>query len=413
MIYNKTFDNGLRLIVKKMDGLFSVTTGFLVGTGSSFENEKENGISHYIEHMMFKGTQKRNAFQISDDMDKIGAQVNAFTSKEMTCYYVKSTYEHTETAFEILADMFLNATFPDDEARKEKGVIVEEISMNEDTPDDLVFDVLAEAIYGKKGYGRSILGTPENVNSFTLNDVKEYMSKRYSPDNLIISMAGNIELDDAIKMVEKYFLPFMQNSSLDKRDKGIEYNHNSLFRKKDIEQIHIAMGYPSVKTGDRLCDATQVLNVVLGGGMSSRLFQKVREELGLAYSVYSYNSKYEDAGTLNIYAGVNPKNIEKCLNTIQTVIKDVKKNGITQEEFIRGKEQIKSSLIYAQESTSSQMLLYGKYLMYEKGTFDFNKRIEDINNLTMDNIVEATQNNFDENKLSIGVVGKIDKPLSL
>ncbi|MBD5632657.1 MAG: insulinase family protein, partial [Clostridia bacterium] len=205
MIHFKQFDNGLRLIVNRMSGLMSVTMGILVHTGAAVETDKEDGISHFIEHMMFKGTKKRTAFQISDEMDRIGAQVNAFTGKDMTCYYAKSTTAHAAEAFEILSDLFLNSTFPEDEMAREKGVILEEISMNEDTPDDLCLDILSRAYYGESGYGRNILGPRENVSNFTKADVEKYMQKRYTTENIVISMAGNIDEKLAEELVEKYF----------------------------------------------------------------------------------------------------------------------------------------------------------------------------------------------------------------
>ena len=205
MVHFKTFDNGLRLIVKQMPGLMSVTMGIIVRTGASIETDSEDGISHFIEHMMFKGTKKRSAFRISDEMDAIGAQMNAYTSKDLTCYYAKSTTGHAGEAFEILSDLFLNSTFPEEEMVREKGVIIEEINMNDDTPDDLCLDVLSRAFYGERGYGRNILGSRENVNSFTKSDIEKYMSRRYTAGNIVISMAGNIEPEYAEELVARYF----------------------------------------------------------------------------------------------------------------------------------------------------------------------------------------------------------------
>ena len=193
MVYHKKFPSGLRLVVKKMEGLLSVSMGVLVGTGSCYETAVENGISHFIEHMMFKGTEKRSAFEISDAMDRIGAQTNAFTSKDITCYYAKSTSEHVGEAFEILADLVLKSTFPEDEMEREKSVVLEEIAMTEDTPDDLCLDVLAEAYYGKTGYGRSILGPAENVRRFSRKELYQYIDERYNPENIVVSFAGNVE----------------------------------------------------------------------------------------------------------------------------------------------------------------------------------------------------------------------------
>lgn len=410
MVHYKQLENGIRLVVKKMDGLMSVTMGVLVGTGACYETDAEDGISHFIEHMMFKGTKTRSSFTISDEMDRIGAQMNAFTGKDLTCYYAKSTTDNAEKAFEILADLFLNSTFPEEEMVKEKGVIIEEINMNEDTPDDLCLDLVGEAYYGKGGYGRNILGPRKNVSGFTGADVRKYMASRYTTDNIVVAMAGNIDIELAEDMTRKYFSA-LKPSAADKREVKVERRHGSLVRYKDIEQIHLALAYPSFKRGERLYDAAQIMNSVLGGSMSSRLFQKVREELGLAYTVYSYNTAYAETGTLCIYAGVNAENYMRSVEAIKNCIEDIKRKDISSEEFARGKEQLKASSIFAQESTSSQMLLYGKEMLYNNKIYDFGERIEKVNAVTFDDLAEAIDLSFDSAGMAAAVVGKVKNPL--
>lgn len=412
MVHFKTLKNGIRLVVKRMDGLMSVSMGILVGTGAYVESDAEDGISHFIEHMMFKGTKKRSSFKISDEMDRIGAQMNAFTGKDLTCYYAKSTTDNAAKAFEILADLFLNSTFPSDEMEREKGVIVEEINMNEDTPDDLCLDLLGEAYYGRSGYGRNILGTRENVKGFTKNDIKEYMSKRYTPDNIVISMAGNIDFSLAEELADKYFA-HVKPSKCEERKIDVVAAHSSLFRYKDIEQVHVAIGFPSVKRYDRLYDATQLMNSVLGGSMSSRLFQTVREKLGLAYTVYSYTSSYANTGMLAVYAGVNAGNYLKSVDAIGKCIADIKKKRMSGDEFSRGKEQMKASSIFSQENTSSQMLIYGKELIYSGRLYDFEERISRIDAITIDDVSEAAEVNFNQSSMAAAVVGKVDVPLEI
>lgn len=412
MLHYKQLDNGIRLIVKRMPGLMSVSMGIIVHTGAAVESDRQDGISHFIEHMMFKGTHKRTAYEISDEMDRIGAQMNAFTSKDITCYYAKSTTGHAAEAFEILSDLFLNSVFPEEEMAREKGVIVEEINMNDDTPDDLCLDTLSEAFYGERGYGRNILGSKENVNSFTKDDVREYMACRYVPQNIVIAMAGNIEAGLVEELAEKYFAG-MPSAEGEKYHVDVRLCQKQLFRKKKIEQIHLGLAFPSVKRYDRLFDATQIMNCVLGGGMSSRLFQKVREELGLAYTVYSYVSPFEEVGSLVIYAGVNTENYIKSLRAVLDCIEDIKKKNITREEFLRGKEQLISSSIFAQESTSSQMLLYGRELVYSNKIYDFEDRVKKVEKLTLDDVLEAIDCNFDEKLLATAVIGNVDKPLKI
>lgn len=412
MVHFKTLDNGIRLVVKCMEGLMSVSMGVLVGTGSYIESDEEDGISHFIEHMMFKGTKTRSAFDISDEMDRIGAQTNAFTGKDLTCYYAKSTTENAAKAFEILADIFLNSTFPEDEMVREKGVIIEEISMNEDTPDDLCLDMLSEAYYGREGYGRNILGPRANVTRFTKADVDKYMAARYTTDNIVIAMAGNIDIHLAEELAEKYFGE-LRATKRDERVVPVNLKHCSFIRYKDIEQVHFALAFPSVKRYDRLFDATQVMNSVLGGSMSSRLFQTVREKLGLAYTVYSYGTAYAHSGTLVVYAGVNAENYMKSVEAVYKCIEDIKRKNISKEEFLRGKEQLKSSSIFAQESTSSQMLLYGKELLYSGRLYDFEERVAKVNAVTKDDVYEAIENNFDSSNMAASVVGKVEKPLNI
>lgn len=412
MVYEKRYENGLRLVVRQMEGLLSVTMGILVGTGAAFETDEEDGISHFIEHMQFKGTKKRNAFEISDAFDRIGADVNAFTSKDLTCYYSKSTSDHTAEAFEILADLFLNSTFPEEEMDREKGVVCEEISMNEDTPDDLCLDLLASAFYGKENYGRNILGTAKNVKGFTREDIETYKRTRYCPENIVISFAGGIDMQTAQALVENYFADLEKGNFRD-REKRIVCAGKSLIRKKPIEQTHIAIGYPAVPREDPLADAFSTLNGVLGGSMSSRLFQEVREKLGLAYSVYSYLSAFSECGALVIYAGVNPASAEKAYEAIGKVVSKLKKEGISKEEFLRGRERMKSGMLFAQENTSSQMFLYGKYMLFNDRIFDFEGKFDKINRMREEDVAEALSLAFDESKKAVAAVGNADKPFAL
>ncbi|MBQ5929907.1 MAG: insulinase family protein, partial [Clostridia bacterium] len=328
MVYEKRYSNGLRLVVKQMQGLMSVTMGVLVGTGASAETDAEDGISHFIEHMQFKGTEKRTAFELSDAFDRIGAQVNAFTGKDVTCYYSKCTSDHTETCFELLADLFLNSTFPEEEMEREKGVVCEEIAMNEDTPEDLCLDLLSSAFYGKENYGRNILGTIERVKGFTIDDIMRYKKTRYCPENIVISFAGAIDKVTAETLVESYF-GNLQKGLFEDREKQIIKPHLSLVKRKPIEQMHLAIAYPAVPRGHEKEDVFAALNSILGGTMSARLFQEVREKRGLAYSVYSYISAFAECAAQNIYAGVNSNNLEQAYEAINGVILDMKKNGIT------------------------------------------------------------------------------------
>ncbi len=414
MVKEKRYPNGLRLVVKQMPGLYSATIGIMVGTGGAMERDNEDGISHFIEHMQFKGTKKRTAFEISDAFDRIGAQVNAFTGKDSTCYYTKCTTDHVVAAFEALSDLFLHATYPEDEIKREKDVICEEISMNEDTPEDLCLDLLAKATYGEREYGRNILGTVSNVQGFTMDDVLRYKKARYCPENIVISFAGGIDFDTAVSLVETYFTD-LEKGEFEKRVLPIAYAGKSLVKTKPIEQYHFALSYPSISMNDPLDLAGTIMNSILGGSMSSRLFQEVREKMGLAYSVYSYASRYKECGNLTIYAGVNPTKAEAAYDAVNSVIETLVKNGITDDEFMRGREQIKASTIFGMESTSSQMLIYGKEMLFNDRLYDIDERFEKLQAIEKSSVEEAIAVTFGNEtaKKAVAVVGNTDKPLSL
>lgn len=412
MVYEKRYENGLRLVVKQMQGLMSVTMGILVGTGASVETDAEDGISHFIEHMQFKGTHKRNAFEISDAFDRLGAQVNAFTGKDITCYYSKCTSDHTADCFELLSDLFLDSTYPEEEMVREKGVICEEISMNEDTPEDLCLDLLANAFYGKNNYGRNILGTQSNVQGFTMEDVAKYKKARYCPENIVISFAGGVDPQTAQALVESYFGK-LEKGEYEDRKPTILMNHKSLVKCKPIEQMHIAIAYPSVPRGDKREDAVSALNSILGGSMSARLFQEVREKRGLAYSVYSYLSSFPECASQNIYAGVNPAKAEEAYQAINTVIQTMKREGISEDEFMRSREQMKASMFFSNESSNSQMLLYGRYMLYFDKIFDFEDKLHRINSMTYADAQEGLLAMFNEDYKAVAVVGNTDKAFDL
>ncbi len=404
MNYYKTYENGLKLVFTKIEGLMSVSCGILVKTGSINEDERENGISHFIEHTMFKGTESRSAFEISDGIDRIGAQINAFTSKELTCYYTKSTSEHLKESMEVLSDIFFNSVFDEKELDKERGVVIEEINMTNDTPEDVCFDLLAKSYYGDEGLGRTILGLSENIKRFSRNDILNYMDKYYTADNVVISIAGNFDFAKAEEMVTNLFAEkFKRIKSAEQYKTATTFKRNLHFYKK-TEQAHISFIMNGLQVNHPKMDAFSISNYVLGGGMSSRLFQKIREEMGLCYSVYSYPSAYKDNGVLEVYAGVKTDCRDMASDAIINLIKTFKKEKITNDEFMRGKEQIKSSLIMGRESTASQMLLHGKKLIMDK-KFSFEEQLEKINGITLQDVNDVIDDVYDLDNISSATVG--------
>ncbi len=401
----KQFDNGLRLVINRIEGLYSVSCGIMVKTGSINETEEENGISHFIEHVLFKGTEKRSAFEISDRIDSVGSQINAYTAKELTCYYTKSTKEKLGDTMEVLSDIFFNSVFDKVELEKEKGVVLEEINMCEDTHEEICFDLLAKSYYGEQGLGRTILGKAKNVKRFNKQEIEAYMDKYYTADNVVISVAGNVDVDETVKLVEGYFADRFKRKKSEKQAQFIVPKPKQLYRSKKIEQTHIGFAMKGLKMDDDKGDALSIANTILGGGMSSRLFQKIREELGLCYSVYSYPSSYKSDGVVEVYAGVNTEQRDLAVESIVGEIRKLKKDGVTQAEFTRAKEQLKSSTMFARESTSSQMLVHGKYLIYLNKEFDYDERIERFNKLNVSDVQEVIENYFDIDNAATATVG--------
>ena len=405
MVYSKRYENGLRLIIITNESVYSVSTGVIVKTGSANETAQENGISHFIEHNLFKGTTTRSAFEISDFIDRIGAQINAFTSKELTCYYTKSTTDYFKETLEVLSDIYFNSTFLEEEIKKERGVVIEEINMSEDTPEELCFDLLAESYFGKEGLGRTILGPAKNVRRFTSEDIKSYMDKYYTAKNTVVSVSGNVDVERTVQLVDELFAQKFKNTSkvIEVPTKAVKLSN--LYKTKPIEQTHVALSIKGVSINDDRSEALTVANIVLGGGMSSRLFQKIREEMGLAYSVYSYASQYKDCGVIDFYAGVSTEKRDQAVSAIIDEIKRFRDDGITDAEFMRGKEQMKSAFIFGRESTASQMLLYGKNLIYLDEEFDYDKKLKVIENLTKEEVENVIREYFDTQNFASATVG--------
>lgn len=413
MIKVKTYENGLRVIVNEINTFRSVAVGIMVGAGSSKESEAENGISHFIEHVNFKGTATRTAYDISDLTEGSGAQLNAYTAKDVTCYYVKCIDEKLEENFDVLSDLFLNSVYPADELEKERGVIIEEIKMVEDTPDDLCIDSLANAFYGERGYGATILGSEQNVARFNKQDVLNYKNKHYTPENTVISFAGNVSFNAAVKLVDKYFESFIAQKQIKtvippvKID--LKWGRNAV--QKSVEQAHIAIGLNSVCAASDDKIPVLLVNAVLGGGMSSRLFQTVREKLGLAYTVYSYVSVYKETGVLYLYAAVNKKNVNGAYNELLNEMRLISEKGITAKELERAKELIKGSTILSGESTSSRMMSQCKRLLLFNDVFDVEKELEKVSAVTLEKANEIAAKYFSPARYASAVVGKNVSPL--
>lgn len=402
----KKYAGGLRLIVENMPSLRSVSVGILVGAGSCLENADNNGISHFIEHTTFKGTKRFNSRTLSEAFDDIGSQVNAFTSKEMTCYYVKSTKSAMERSVDLLSDMFLNSVYDEDELNREKGVVIEEINMSEDTPEDVCLDTLSLAYFGNDGLGRTILGSKENITKFDRSYIEAYRKAYYNADNVVVSFAGNVTIEEADFLVSKYIEPFLSTNKSDSLIVPTDKNlYGKISKNKEIEQLHLALGFSCVKYDDELNNEATVMNVALGSGMSSRLFQTVREKLGLCYTVYSYPSGYRNTGSLAVYAGVNKETVNKAYDAIFAVLKELQNDGIGESELSRAKSQMLSSFEFGSENTASQMMLFGKYLLFTDKIFDFDNKVKKIEGVTGEGLNKFIRS-LDFDDFSLSIVGK-------
>jgi len=404
-----TLSNGLRVVVEPIPTCRSVSFGIWVKTGSRNETKENNGISHFIEHMMFKGTSTRSAKDIADLFDGIGGNVNAFTAKEYTCYFAKVLDEHLPIAVDALSDMFFNSALAEDELAREKNVILEEIAMYEDTPDDKVHDEASRASLGDHPLAYSILGLEDRLTAMTSDDLRKYMDERYTIENTVVSVAGNVEEESLIELLEKHFGSFSKHSEQAEIElEAPSFIGDYLFYKKKTEQNHICLSFPGCSITDPKLYAMILLNNAMGGGMSSRLFQEIREKRGLAYSVYSYHTSYADSGLFTVYAGTAPKQTKDVLDLTLQQLEELRVHGLSQEELHRGKEQLKGSLILSLESTSSRMNRLGKNELMLGRHYTLDELLKRINDVTMDDIVQVTEKMLSV-PFAVAMVGTNDK----
>ncbi len=400
MLTRYTCPNGVRVVLEKIPHVRSAAIGIFVNTGSRHEPPDLNGISHFLEHMFFKGTESLTAREIAESFDRIGGQVNAFTTKEYTCFYAKVLDNHAIFALDILTDMFFNSTFDEEELIKEKNVVYEEIKMYEDTPDDIVHDLLTKAIFGNHPLGYPILGTEDTLATFTKDMLKEYMYNTYTPDKVVISIAGNVD-DALIYEVEKRFGYYEGGKRKENYRKPV-FHKDRLIRTKETEQAHLCIGFKGYAASDQRIYPLIIVNNILGGSMSSRLFQEIREERGLAYSVYSYHSAYEDTGTVTIYGGTAVNQLDILVETIFKILDDLKQHGVTEKELENSKEQIKGNLVLSTEGTGSRMSRNGKNELLLEEHKSVNEMIQIIDRVTIDEVNDVCRELFtDQFSLSL------------
>ncbi|WP_252503563.1 pitrilysin family protein [Sporosarcina sp. Marseille-Q4943] len=414
LIQKQISQNGVRIIHEKMPYVRSLAIGLFVKAGSIDETETEWGLSHFIEHMLFKGTSTRSAKMIAEQFDRMGGDINAYTSKEMTCYYATVLDHHAEEALMIMADMFFNSRFDAMDIQKEKSVIYDEIASVEDTPDDDVDERLWSVMYPEHSIGRSIGGIKETISSFDKEMIENYMSRHYTAENIVISIAGNYD-DKLIGYIENLFNSFVGNESKD-TDEGTHpiFHSGRSTKYKDIEQAHICIGYPGLSLTDERLHDLILLDSIVGGTMSSRMFQKIREEKGLAYSVFSYYSSYMSTGSFVVYGGTGPEHLEEMVSTMNQIIDEVVADGVTEKELHNAKEQLKGSFLLGLESSESRMHRNGKneLILSEHKTID--EVVKLIENVQLENVNTIARETFaKERAISIIAPKKTVKKIRL
>lgn len=390
-----------------MPHVHSVSMGVWVNVGARDESVKENGLSHLIEHMIFKGTGKRTAFQIAKEFDAIGGHTNAFTTMENTCYHAKVMDTHLETMVEILSDIFLNSTFDNQELERERPVILQEIGMVEDNPEDYIHQLSDQTFWGEHPLGRPILGSRENVVHFDSDAIKNFFSRLYQPERIIISVAGNIDHDYFVKLIEDLFTSIPAGTNFPERT--IPENRSLVnITRREQEQTHICIGTKGIAVAAKERYACSLMNTILGGNMSSRLFQEIREERGLAYSIYSYISSYSDTGMFGVYTGVDPDNTTETVDIILKSMRRLKDEKVGDTLLHNAKEYTKGNLMLASESIDDQMVRLAQNEIHFERHIPIEKIVDSIEAVTTDEIRSLAEKLFCCGQVSLTALGPND-----
>jgi len=406
-IVRDVLDNGLRVITERMTQVRSVSIGVWLTRGSRDETADKSGIAHFVEHMLFKGTGTRTAEDIAQQIDSIGGQLDAFTAKEYASYYIKVLDEHLPLAMDILSDIVRNPAFGPDDLEREKKVVVEEIKMVEDTPDDLVHEIFTQGFWENHPLGRPILGTRETVESFGAELLRDYHRKTYNPRNLIVSAVGNLEHDRVRELVEAKFgsLAPVDAPFTDEIPRVVP---KTVIRNKELEQSHVCVGVSSYPQNHDDRYSSYVLNTLLGGSMSSRLFQNVREKRGLAYAVFSGLSAYRDAGSFTIYAGCANEAVGEVIDLVVEELRTVKNSPVPDTELQRSKDHLKGSLMLSLENTASRMSHLARQEIYFDRQFGLDETLQGIEKVTAEEVQRVANDLFRNGSLAATVLGNVN-----
>jgi len=407
-IQKSVLDNGIRVITERVSYVRSVAMGVWVSVGSSHEEPGQRGISHCIEHMLFKGTRSRSAREIAELMDSIGGHLNAFTDKETTCFHARTVDEHAPLAVEILADMLENSAIDPAELHKEQQVILEEIKMYDDSPDEVSQDIFVRSAWGASPLGEPTIGYASTVSALTRDTLLEYMGANYVPGNVIITAVGNLEHDDFVADVRRRF-GGLAGVSRHADPKPPVFHPARVIKQRDCEQVYVLVGAEGTSAGDDRRYVYSVLDAILGGGMASRLFQEIREKRGLVYSVYSAHQMYRTGGLFTIAAATRPKNAAEVLSLIHAETSSLAERGVTPDEVARAKEHLKGGLLLSLESTSTRMLRLGRTELVSGRSVPPSEVVEKIEAVTKEQVDAAARSLFAQGRLALTVLGPVDE----
>ena len=407
-VQKEVLPNGLVVITEPMEHVHSVSVGIWLRSGSRREPAELNGISHFIEHMVFKGTSRRTAEDIAREVDRVGGMLDAFTGKEMVCFNTRVLDEHLPKAFDVLADIVLDPKFADEDISREQSVVIEEIRMTQDNPEDLVHELFTQNFWSTHALGKPILGTAETVGAFTRGTLQKWFQQYYAPNHLVITAAGHLTHAQLVDLVSERFakLARSENGAADLKPEAAP--HITLRTKHELEQVHICMGVPALPLTDRRRFAVSVLNNILGGGMSSRLFQNIRERQGLAYSIFSEMNSYRDVGSLSVYAGTSLDTAAHVVRSILDEFRRIKDEPLDNEEMRRAKDHLKGATLLALEGSGSRMSTLARYHLYFGRHFSTDELIAMLESVTAEDVQEIAREFFEPNRIAASVVGNLN-----
>ncbi|MBS3984496.1 MAG: insulinase family protein [Selenomonadales bacterium] len=398
-------DSGLRIASEHIPHVQTVTIGFWVRCGTFAESPEEMGMSHFLEHMFFKGTESRSARDIVEAFDDVGGELNAYTAKEYTCFFAKVMDEHLPLAVEVLSDMLSRPLFSEEDLEREKQIVLEEISLYEDAPDELIHDKLAGTIWPYHPLGRPILGSRESISDITVETCRQFYAKHYCPENIVVAACGHVSHDELARLVKLHFHLESQGVCVSDTIDNLPYSERVSIIERPIEQLHLCLGFPGVAWSDKDIYTMNIMNNIFGAGMSSRIFQGIREELGLAYSIYSYSASFVSAGYFAVYAGLSARNTTTLLKTIGRELTAMKNTPVSEAEISRARQQVKGALVMGLESTANRMSRMGRGLLLIGRVQDTGEILERIGAVTLEDVQSLAKRVFALDQLTLCALG--------